>query len=74
MVILSVEKLKSKLQLSRMVCSICAPVTLSMVVGICVGSELGRPLVTVTVPSSFTGTLVGVVWAVASKGERSAKR
>ena len=73
MVILSVEKLKSKLQLSRMVCSICAPATLSMVVGICVGSELGRPLVTVTVPSAFTGMLVGVVWAVASVLNRHAR-
>ena len=44
--------------------SISARVTPSMVVGICVGSELGRAPVTVTMPSDLARS--GASWAMAS--------
>ena len=60
-----------------MACSICSRVTPSMVVGICVGSEVGWPPWMVTTPSSLTGALLlpvlSAVWANAETPTQSAR-
>ena len=51
----------SSLSVALMVCSICSRVTPSMVVGICVGSDVGWPPVMVTTPRFLVGA--SVAWA-----------
>ena len=52
----------SSLSVALILVAICSALMPSIVVGICVGSELGRPLVTVTVPRLLSG--ISVVWVV----------
>ncbi|MNV61949.1 hypothetical protein D3C71_1544760 [compost metagenome] len=67
----------SSLSVALIECSICSRVTPSMVVGICVGSEVGWPPLMVTTPSSLTGALLlpalSTVWANAETPTQSAR-